>query len=262
VTYSTLLLDIRAGVAHIRLNRPDAYNGLNLTMAEELADAALRCGNDPAVRAVLLSGEGRVFSAGGDLNDFTARGSGIKPYIEELTAAFHLAVSRLVRMAPPVIAAVQGSAAGGGMSLAIACDLVVAAESARFTMAYTRIGLCPDGSSSYFLPRLVGLKRALDLILTNRVLGAQEALEWGLVSRVVPDAELMSEAETLARNLAAGPTAAFGLSKRLVQSGWTETLETQMALETQAISSLTASDDAREGIQAFLEKRPARFGRT
>jgi 2-(1,2-epoxy-1,2-dihydrophenyl)acetyl-CoA isomerase len=147
------------------------------------------------------------------------------------------------------------------MSLAIACDLVMAAESARFTLAYTRIGLTPDGSSSYFLPRLVGQRRALELILTNRMLTAHEALEWGIVTRVVPDAELTAEAEALARQLAAGPTRAFGASKRLLQLGWTESLETQMAHETRSISEAARGPEGQEGMRAFLEKREPKFER-
>ena len=145
------------------------------------------------------------------------------------------------------------------MSLVCACDIVVAAESARFTMAYTRVGLTPDGSSTYFLPRLVGLKRALELTLTSRVLSAQEALEWGIVTRVVPDAELLAQTHALAAQLAAGPTKTLGVSKRLLHSGWTETLETQMEHESQAIADIARTTDTGEGIAAFIEKRAAKF---
>lgn len=166
----------------------------------------------------------------------------------------HAAVSRLTRMDPPVIAAVNGTAAGAGMSLACACDLVLAAESARFTMAYTKVGLTPDGSSTYFLSRLVGLRRALELALTNRVLSAQEAFDWGIVSRVVADGELMAQADALAADLASG-AAALGASKRLLYGGWTETLETQLEHESQTISDISRTKDGKEGIATFLEKR-------
>jgi len=261
MNYNTILLDIHAGIAHLTLNRPEAHNAVNLDLARDLADAALRCQNDSAVRAVILSGEGRAFCVGGDLKDFAARGEQIPVYLEEVTANLHLAVSRLARMSPPVIAAVQGTAAGAGMSLACAADLVVAGESTRFTMAYTRIGLSPDGSATYFLPRLVGLKRALDLVLTNRVLSASEAEDWGIVSRVVPDADILAAADDLTRELSDGPTSALGMSKRLLQRGWTETLETQMALETRGIAEMARGDDAREGISAFLDKRAPNFQR-
>jgi len=162
-------------------------------------------------------------------------------------------------MDPPVVAAVHGAAAGAGMSLACACDLVVAAESARFTMSYSNAGLTPDGSSTYYLPRLVGLRRATELTLTNRRLSAQEAMEWGIVTRVVPDEDLSEEATALASQLAAGATKALGAAKRLLQSGWTETLETQMEHETQTIADMARTSDAPEGIAAFLEKRQAEF---
>jgi 2-(1,2-epoxy-1,2-dihydrophenyl)acetyl-CoA isomerase len=145
------------------------------------------------------------------------------------------------------------------MSIAIACDIVVAAETTRFTVAYTRAGLVPDGSSTYFLPRLVGLKRALELTLTNRMFSAQEALQWGLITRVVPDSELLAQAKAIALQLASGPTRAYGISKRLLHSGWAETLETQMENESQAIANSARTADAREGISAFLEKRPPKY---
>jgi 2-(1,2-epoxy-1,2-dihydrophenyl)acetyl-CoA isomerase len=159
----------------------------------------------------------------------------------------------------PVIAAVNGTAAGAGLSMVCSCDLVLAAESAKFTMAYTRIGLTPDGSSTYFLPRIVGLKRALELTLTNRLFSAQEAQEWGIVTKVVPDANLQAEADALAAQLASSATGALGAAKRLLHSGWNETLETQMELETQTIAARAHSADGREGIAAFLEKRAAKF---
>jgi 2-(1,2-epoxy-1,2-dihydrophenyl)acetyl-CoA isomerase len=154
---------------------------------------------------------------------------------------------------------VSGIAGGAGISLVCACDLVYAAESARFTMAYTRVGLTPDGSSTYFLPRLVGFRRAMELTLTNRILSAQEALEWGLMTRVVPDADLLAEANALARQLADGPTQSFGVAKRLLHTSMTESLETQMEHEAQAIAKISRTKDTREGMAAFLEKRSPEF---
>jgi 2-(1,2-epoxy-1,2-dihydrophenyl)acetyl-CoA isomerase len=145
------------------------------------------------------------------------------------------------------------------MSIAIACDIVVAAEATRFMVAYTRAGLTPDGSATYFLPRIVGLKRALELTLTNRMLSAQEALQWGLVTRVVPENELLAQARAIAAQLAAGPTRAYGVSKRLLHGGWTHTLETQMENESQEIANSARTADAREGITAFLEKRTPKY---
>jgi 2-(1,2-epoxy-1,2-dihydrophenyl)acetyl-CoA isomerase len=257
--YSTILFEVRDGVAHITLNRPDAANSVNAQMAHDLVGAAIRCGQDPSVRAVLLSGNGRMFCSGGDLKSFAAQGDGLPPHIREMTIQLHAAVSMLARMETPVIAAVHGSAAGAGLPLACAADIVLAAESTRFTMAYTRVGLSPDGGSTFFLPRLVGQRRALELALMNRILSAQEALDWGIVTRVVPDEELMDQAGSLAAQLAAGPTKAFAAAKRLILGGWTETLESQLEQESQAITAMAATADAAEGIAAFLEKRQAGF---
>jgi 2-(1,2-epoxy-1,2-dihydrophenyl)acetyl-CoA isomerase len=253
--YSTLLFEIRDNVGRITLNRPETGNVLNLQMAKELMEVALRCDEDPQVRAVLISGAGKNFCLGGDLKSFAAQGDNMPYHLKEVTSYFHVAVSRLARGNAPVVVAVQGAAAGGGFSLACACDLVLAAESAKFTVAYTKIGLTPDGSGSYFLPRLVGLKRALELTLTNRIFSAHEAAHWGVVTRVVPDAELMAQAEALAVQLATGPTLAFGAAKRLLNSGWTEPLETQMELESRSIADMGRTGDAREGIASFLAKR-------
>jgi 2-(1,2-epoxy-1,2-dihydrophenyl)acetyl-CoA isomerase len=257
--YKTLLFDVRDHVAHITLNRPDAANSINEDMGKDLMHAALRCDEDPEIRAVLISGAGKIFSGGGDLKAFISKGDQLPYHIKEITTYLHAAMSRLTRMDAPVVAAVHGAVAGAGMSIAIACDIVVAAETTRFMVAYTRAGLVPDGSSTYFLPRIVGLKRALELTLTNRMFSAQEALQWGLITRVIPDNELLAQARAIAVQLAAGPTRAYGVSKRLLHSGWMETLETQMENESQAIANSARTLDAREGITAFLEKRPPKF---
>ncbi len=257
--YTTLLFDVRDGIAHITLNRPDAANSINLEFARDLMYAVLQCDEDPSIRAVVISGKGNLFCAGGDLKTFTSRGNELPLYIKEVTAYLHSATSRLMRMDAPVVAAVHGFAAGAGMSLAIACDIVIASQSARFRVAYTRIGLTPDGSLSYFLPRIIGLRRALELTLTNRILSAQEALDWGIVTKVVPDQELMTEAFVFAKELAAGAPKALGASKRLLHGGWTETLETQMEHESQTIANMARLSDSHEGLKAFLEKRTPKF---
>lgn len=258
MTYSTLLFDVRDNVATITLNRPDAGNAMNGEMTRELADAALRCDIDPTIRAVLITGAGKMFCPGGDLKVFSAQAD-LHAHLAEMATHLHTGISRLRRMDAPVIAAVNGVAAGGGMSLALACDIVLAAESARFMMAYTRAGLTPDGSATYFLPRIVGAKRALELTLTNRMLSAQEAADWGIVARVLPDDKLLDEAHQLAARLASGPTRAFGRAKHLLERAWTETLETQMEAEGRTIADSARSADAREGITAFLEKRRPQF---
>jgi 2-(1,2-epoxy-1,2-dihydrophenyl)acetyl-CoA isomerase len=259
MTYTTLLFDVKDGVAHITLNRPDAANSINEEMGKDLMHAALLCDEDPEIRAVLISGAGKIFSAGGDLKTFFTKGKDLPYYVKETTTFLHAAMSRLTRMDAPVVAAVHGAVAGAGLSIAIACDIVVAAEKTRFMVAYTRAGLTPDCSATYFLPRIVGLKRALELTLTNRTFSSQEALQWGLVTCVVPEDEWLEQARTIAVQLASGPTRAYGVSKRLIHSGWAETLETQMENESQAIADSARSLDAREGITAFLEKRPAKF---
>ena len=259
MAYESLLLDVRDHVATITLNRPDAANAIDIGLAKDLMHAAIRCDEDRGIRAAVLTGAGDFFCAGGDLKFFAAQGDGLAATLKEITTYLHAASSRLARMDAPFIAAVNGAAAGAGMSLAVSADLVIAAESAKFTMAYTAAGLSPDGSSTYFVPRLIGLRRTQELILTNRRLNAQEALEWGLANRVVADAALMEEAAELATSLAAGPTRAYGSVKKLLNTSFTESLETQMELEARAIADLSKTGDGREGIAAFGAKRQPKF---
>jgi 2-(1,2-epoxy-1,2-dihydrophenyl)acetyl-CoA isomerase len=258
VGYEHISLAVDGGVASIVLDRPDAANAFDLEFGRELMSVAIRCDEDPAVRAVVITGRGRFFSAGGDLEAF-ADAQNIGALIKELTTYAHAALSRFRRMDAPVITAVNGAAAGVGFGLAVAGDLVLAAESAVFTLGYSAAGLVPDGGSTFVLPRLVGARRAMEMMLTNRRLTAEEALEWGLVTRVVPDDLLVEEAMELARTLAEGPTCAFGAIKRLLLDGAAGTLETQMELEARAIAKAAASRDGQEGIAAFLEKRHPTF---
>jgi 2-(1,2-epoxy-1,2-dihydrophenyl)acetyl-CoA isomerase len=174
--YNSITFEARDRVGHVVLNRPDAANTLNATLSTELIDAVVRCEDDPDIRALVVTGAGqRFFCAGADLKGFYSEGSELKSRV----SIFHAVLSRLARAEFPVVAAVNGAAAGAGMGLACACDLVIAAQSARFTMAYTKVGLSPDGSTTYFLPRRIGIGRALELALVNRTLSADEALEWG-----------------------------------------------------------------------------------
>jgi 2-(1,2-epoxy-1,2-dihydrophenyl)acetyl-CoA isomerase len=257
--FETLKLKIEEGIAHLTLNRPDAANALNLPMAKEFLDAALHCTMHEGVRAVLVDAAGKLFCAGGDVKSFATQGDALPAGMKELTTYLHAGISTFARARQPVIMAVQGAAAGAGLSLAASGDLVLAAESAKFTMAYTGIGVSPDGSSSYFLPRLIGMRRTQELMITNRRLSAAEALEWGLVTQVLPDADLAASALALAQQLASGPTKAYGSVKRLLNETFTSTLETQMELEARCFVENTQGHDGREGIQAFVEKRKPSF---
>src|SRR3989454_4166174 len=259
MNFESLILDRRDGVATITLNRPEAYNALDLELGRELFHASLEVDEDADVRCVVITGAGKAFCAGGDVKDFADNLPRIGALVKELTTYLHGTVSRLARSDKPVIMAVNGVAAGGGFSFALSGDLVIAGESARFTMAYSKIAATPDGSSSYFLPRLVGLRRAMELYFTNRVLSAREALEWGLVTRVVPDAELANAVHALARELAQGPSKAFGGAKRLFHHSTWESLETQMELEAQAIAVSGRTEDFKGGVTAFANKKQATF---
>ena len=208
--YNNLGYELSDNVATITIQRPEAANSLSLEMCKELMHASIRVDDDPEVRAVVFRGSGRFFCTGADLRGFPPAGPEMATFVKEMPTYLHAAFSRFTRMDAPVITAINGTCAGAGMSLALFSDLAVAGESARFTMAYSRIGLTPDGSSTYFLPRVVGLRRSLELCLTNRMLSAQEALDWGMINRVVPDEELQSAAHALAAQLAAGPTESIG----------------------------------------------------
>jgi 2-(1,2-epoxy-1,2-dihydrophenyl)acetyl-CoA isomerase len=257
--YETIQFEIDgSGVAHVHLNRSDAANTINAQMAAELRQAALRLRWDPRVRAVLLTAGGRLFSGGGDLAEFAAV-ENVSAHVESITVDLHSALAMFADMDAPLVVAVGGTAGGAGMSLVAAADLVVAAARAKFTMGYTAAGLTPDGSSTYYLARSVGLRRAMELVLTNRVLSADEAREWGLVNQVVADDELDAAASKLAATLAAGPTRAYGAAKRLVISGAAATLNEAMRRESVAIGEIAKTADAREGMAAFLAKRAPEF---
>lgn len=241
--YTTLLFESDNSIARITLNRPDAANGMDMVMGRELMDVALRCDQDENIRVVVLTGVGNFFSAGGDLRAFADYGDTISERIHELTIYLHAAISRFARMRVPVIVAVNGVAAGAGFSLAMAGDFVLASESAKFTMAYTAAGLSPDGGASYFLPRLIGLRRAQELMISNRRLSAEEALDWGLITRICANDGLMAEVQDLALQLATSATQAIGTVKKLLAVSFDNGLEAQMALEGQAIAHLAACCD-------------------
>ncbi len=254
-----VLVERNEGVLEITLNRPESGNALSPQLARELAEVANSASGDKSVRAIILTGAGRMFCAGGDLTAFADAGDGSHALLLNMTGDVHAAVSRFARMNAPLITAVNGMAAGGGFSLAIGGDMILGAESSRYLLAYTNAGLSPDGSSSWFLPRRVGHARASELMLTNRVLTSAEALAWGLINRVVADDALLDEARKLGAKLARGPTRAFGTVKRLLNESFTSGLETQMEYEARGIADSSVTADGREGVRAFIEKRKPAF---
>jgi 2-(1,2-epoxy-1,2-dihydrophenyl)acetyl-CoA isomerase len=257
--FENLTFEVQDGLARLTLNRPKAANSFNIDLVREFLEVATICTDDSSIRAVLLTGTGRFFCAGGDLKNFAAAGDDVPKMVAETAETLHAAIAKFARMNAPIVAAVNGPAAGAGMSLVCMTDIALAAESAFFNMAYTAAGLAPDGSSTYFLPRIVGIRRAKELMLTNRTLSAAEARDWGIVERVVPDDELMDEAEKLAMTLASGPTLAFGAVKKLLLASANAQLEDQLDAETQAIASMSMASDGREGVAAFREKRQPNF---
>jgi 2-(1,2-epoxy-1,2-dihydrophenyl)acetyl-CoA isomerase len=257
--FKHIIFTRQAAIARITLNRPDAANGLDSLMARELKQAARLCDGDPQLKVVILTAHGRFFSAGGDLKEMLSHGDEIGAAAQALADDFHAAIATLSRMQAVLLIAVNGVAAGGGFSLALIGDLVLAAESASFTMAYTRAGLCPDGASSYFLPRLVGLRKAQELMLTNPLLDAREAAELGLVTRVVADQELAAETERLAGEFVSGARLSAAYARKLLLASPGNDLDAQMALEGQLLAQCAASPDGREGIQAFVDKRKPDF---
>ncbi len=249
----------KGAIARIELNRPDAANGLDFLMSSELRQAAALCNDDTELKAVILSATGRFFCAGGDLKEMLSHGDEVGPAVKKLADNLHATISILSRMPAALIVAVNGVAAGAGFSIAICGDIVLAAESAGFTMAYTKAGLCPDGSSSYLLPRLVGLRKAQQLMLTNPVLSATEACDIGLATEVVADGELRARAEAIAAEFAAGARLSTDCVKKLLLASWGNDIESQMELECELITQCVASPDGREGIRAFVEKRKPDF---
>jgi 2-(1,2-epoxy-1,2-dihydrophenyl)acetyl-CoA isomerase len=251
-----VLLDIADGIARIRLNRPDASNGMNVELLKGLCDAIMICHGEPGVRAVLLTGEGRHFCAGGDVHVFASKGEALPDYIRQATSYLQTAVAGLIRLNAPVIAAVQGFAAGGGgFGLVCAADIVIAAASSKFLAGATRVGMAPDAGVSVTLPRLVGFRRAMLIMLTNPTISADEALELGIVTKVVPDAELEGNALSMAQEIAAGAPLALAATKRLLWTGIGSSVEQCLPDEARTVSELSGTADSREGLAAVIERR-------
>lgn len=259
----TIEYEVRDGVATIALNRPDKRNAINMQLHRDLAAALKAATRDRSVRALLLTGRGPGFCAGQDLTEFSmARADPDFRVDEHVRATFNRTIMTLRTLELPVVAAINGVAAGAGWSLALAADIRIASDDARFTQAFSKIGLVPDTGSTWFLPELIGTSRTLELAFTGEVIDAARALDWGLVNRVVPAAELQDAAHAYAAQLASMPTLALGLTKRAVHRATGVTLEDALEYEAQLQQRAATSADHVEGVTAFLEKRePAFTGR-
>lgn len=258
---STMSYEVHDGVAYVRFTNPDGANAVSPAFSRDLRAVTLEVQLDDRVRAVSVTAEGKVFCAGGDLKLFHASGDELPHLAGDMLTDYHGGIYRMNRTPKPYVAGIRGAAGGAGLSLASAFDLVICGESAKFTMAYTRAGVTPDGTSTYFLARHIGLRRALDLTLTNRVLSATEAEGWGLVNRVVPDDEVDDAAFDLAHSLAEGAAGALGQAKRVIYQGYERSLEEAGEIEAAAIVEAMGTPDGREGIAAFAEKRSPKFGK-
>ncbi|MBC7378097.1 MAG: enoyl-CoA hydratase/isomerase family protein [Burkholderiaceae bacterium] len=261
VTEGPVLLDLHSdGVAHIRLNRPAAANGLNMELLMALHGVVMQVHGDSRVRAVLLTGEGKNFCAGGDVVKFHSMGENLPAYIRQATSYLQIVAALLMRLNAPVVTAVQGYAAGGGgMGLVCSSDIVLAGESANFLAGATRVGMVPDAGVTVTLTQLVGLRKAMEIVMLNPVIPAAQALEMGLITRVVPDAKLMDEALAVARQPAAGAPMALAATKRLIWSGIGQGVEAAMPEENNTQALLCGTQDALEGLLAVIEKRTPNF---
>ena len=241
-------------IARLMLNRPDRGNALDLDMGRELVDAVTRCDEDDEVRCVVLTGAGRMFCAGGDITPFIRAGDALPVMLAEGADTLHRTISITTRMAKPLLVLVNGATAGAGLSLAVAGDIVIAAKSAHFTAGYSALGLTPDGGLTWLLPKLVGLRRAQEMILTNRRVAADEAAAIGLVTRTVDDDDLSAVGDETARTLASAATGALGAARALISQGYTKELEAQLRQETNAMALAGGGLEARERIAAFADR--------
>lgn len=259
MTFKTIVTKKEGSLRTITLNRPDAANSMNLDFAREFYDIICEYSSDSMVRAILINANGKMFCGGGDLAYLSKNKHKVKEILLKMTNYLHGAIARMSKMRAPIVIAVQGSAGGGGVSLAISGDLVFSAVSAKFTLAYTNAGLSPDASSTFYLPRLIGMRKAKELMLTNRVITANEALNIGMIDRVYENDVLQDEARQQAEKFASGPTSAYGSVKKLLNLSFSNNLESQMDEEGLLIAENASTDDGLEGVQAFLEKRKPIF---
>lgn len=250
----------RGAAAKLELNRPDRLNAWNDELGLALRDTVLKLGADSSVRAVLITGAGRAFSSGADLREPTGQADdGSRDVYRVLTERYHPLLTGIRSMPKPVVAAVNGAAAGIGASLALACDLVLSARSAYFLLAFVNVGLVPDGGSSVLVPSRIGFARAAELAMLGSRLPSQQALDWGLINQVWPDDELMPEAESLVHRLSAGPTGSYAGVKRQLNAWLYSQIDEQLELEAQIQRERSASKDFAEGVRAFAAKRPPVF---
>ena len=249
----------KGNILQITLSRPEAYNALNLDMMNLLAERLTASARDDSIRGVLITGAGKAFCAGGDLKWISQQAEDPGSVLHRLAPQFHLSIVEIHRMQKPVVAAINGIAAGGGFSLALACDFRVMAQSAVLRQAYTSSGLSIDGGGSFALPRLVGLACAMEIMAFDRPISSTKALEWGLVTSVAPDHEVLSEALAMLDTLTKVSLHSFAWSKKLMTDSFNNTLETQLELERQGISDCGAHPDGQEGLRAFVEKRKPSF---
>jgi 2-(1,2-epoxy-1,2-dihydrophenyl)acetyl-CoA isomerase len=254
-----VLFERDGDVATIRLNRPDRLNAVDAEVAPLLLDACRRAEREEGIRALVLAGEGRAFLAGGDLNAFHEAGDAAPELVRGLIGLLEETVQVLDRLRMPIVARVQGAVAGAGMSLMLAADVIVAADDTKLAFAYTSIGTTPDGGLSWSLPRAVGMHRAMEIALLGEPIDAQRALALGLVTKVVPRAELDEETAKVAARLAAGPTQAFARTRELLRNSWRHTLPEQLALERESFVASAGTVDFREGVAAFVERRRPEF---
>jgi 2-(1,2-epoxy-1,2-dihydrophenyl)acetyl-CoA isomerase len=258
-SFETIVWEVEGGAGRLTLNRPETLNAWNTALGEELKQVVEGEAADPSVRAVLVTGSGRGFSSGADLKSgFEPADDGL-PDIRGELEIFHPVIAGIRRLEKPVVAAVNGPAVGIGASLALACDLLLAAESSYLGLAFVNIGLMPDGGSTLFVPAAVGKARAFEMALLGERVPAAKALEWGLVNRVVPDDSLMDEANALLEQLAAGPTRSYAASKRALNRMLYPDLDAQLDLEAELQHSLARTRDFQEGVTAFAEKRDPAF---
>ncbi len=255
--YETILYNLDEGVLTITLNRPDVLNAFNRKMTDELQDAFKKAERDSAVRCIVLTGAGRAFSSGEDLKSRSANGE--SDFGSTLRQRYNPLVSKMRNIEKPVLGSINGVAAGAGCSIALACDLRIASDKGRFMEVFVRVGLVPDSGSSFFLPRLVGLGKALEMAFLGDEMGADEALRTGLVNRVVPSEELESATRELALRLAKSPTKAIGLAKRAINRALTMDLDQVLEYEVYGQEAAGASEDHQEGLAAFLENRAPNF---